>query len=98
MGRADEAIAALAAKAFACSPIARRRTAASRARIGSARARWTRRIAEFEQTLRLNPAAGYTHLQLAMLYTLRGDYEAAEQRRPAMRSGCRIRRCPARPG
>ena len=36
-------------------------------------------ITEFEATLRLNPAAGYMHLQLAMLYTLRGDFEAAEQ-------------------
>ena len=36
-------------------------------------------IEEFEQTLRINPSAGYVHLQLAMLYTLRGDYPAAEQ-------------------
>ena len=36
-------------------------------------------IAEFEETLRLNPQAGYVHLQLAMLYTLRGDFTAAEQ-------------------
>jgi tetratricopeptide (TPR) repeat protein len=36
-------------------------------------------IAEFEHTLGINPSAGYVHLQLAMLYTLRGDYTAAEQ-------------------
>jgi TolB-like protein/Tfp pilus assembly protein PilF/predicted Ser/Thr protein kinase len=36
-------------------------------------------IEEFEQTLRLNPSAGYAHLQLALLYTLRGDFTAAEQ-------------------
>ena len=36
-------------------------------------------IAEFEETLRLNPQGGYTHLQLALLYSLRGDQDAAEQ-------------------
>ncbi len=36
-------------------------------------------ITEFEETLRINPTAGYSHLQLAMLYTLRGDFTAAEQ-------------------
>jgi serine/threonine protein kinase/Tfp pilus assembly protein PilF len=36
-------------------------------------------IKEFEETLRLNPAAGYSHLQLAFLYTIRGDFAAAEQ-------------------
>jgi tetratricopeptide (TPR) repeat protein len=35
-------------------------------------------IEQFEHMLRLNPEAGYTHLQLAMLYTFRGDHEAAE--------------------
>jgi non-specific serine/threonine protein kinase len=35
-------------------------------------------IAEFERSLQLNADAGYTHLQLALLYTLRGDYAAAE--------------------
>lgn len=35
-------------------------------------------IHEFEATLQLNPDAGYTHLQLAFLYTLRGEYAAAE--------------------
>nr|MBA3271233.1 tetratricopeptide repeat protein [Acidobacteriota bacterium] len=36
-------------------------------------------ITEFEESRRLNPEGGYTDLQLAMLYTLRGDYAAAEQ-------------------
>jgi non-specific serine/threonine protein kinase len=36
-------------------------------------------IREFEETLRLNPQAGYTHLQLALLYSLRGEYDAAER-------------------
>jgi serine/threonine protein kinase/Tfp pilus assembly protein PilF len=36
-------------------------------------------IREFEETLRLNPQGGYSHLQLSLLYSLRGDYEAAEQ-------------------
>lgn len=36
-------------------------------------------IREFETTLRLNPQGGYTHLQLALLYSLRGDQDAAEQ-------------------
>jgi tetratricopeptide (TPR) repeat protein len=35
-------------------------------------------IKAFEQTLRLNPSAGYTYLQLAMLYTLRGEFTTAE--------------------
>ena len=36
-------------------------------------------IREFEETLRLNPQGGYSHLQLSLLYSLRGEYEAAEQ-------------------
>ena len=49
-----------------------------------ARAYWVGRgdvdaaIGAFEKMLRLNPEAGYTHLQLAMLYTLRGEYDKAE--------------------
>jgi serine/threonine protein kinase/Flp pilus assembly protein TadD len=50
-----------------------------------ARAYWVGRgdvdaaIGAFEKMLRLNPEAGYTHLQLAMLYTLRGEYDKAER-------------------
>jgi tetratricopeptide (TPR) repeat protein len=36
-------------------------------------------IREFEEALRLNPQAGYAHLQLALLYTLRGEYDAGER-------------------
>jgi serine/threonine protein kinase/tetratricopeptide (TPR) repeat protein len=36
-------------------------------------------IREFEESLRLNPQAGYTYLQLALLYSLRGEYDAAER-------------------
>jgi tetratricopeptide (TPR) repeat protein len=36
-------------------------------------------IREFEESLRLNPQGGYTFLQLALLYTLRGEYDAAER-------------------
>ena len=36
-------------------------------------------IKAFEQTLVLNPSAGYTTLQLAFLYTLRGEYARAEE-------------------
>jgi tetratricopeptide (TPR) repeat protein len=50
-----------------------------------ARAYWVGRgdvdaaIGAFEKMLRFNPEAGYTHLQLAMLYTLRGEYDKAER-------------------
>jgi serine/threonine protein kinase/Tfp pilus assembly protein PilF len=78
MGRADEAIAALQ-RGVRLKPD---RAAA----YGSlARAYWLGKgqvdeaIREFEEMLRLNPEAGYTHLQLAMLYTMRGDFDAAER-------------------
>ena len=78
MGRYDESVAALQ-EAIRLAPD----RATSHGSL--ARAYWLGKgdvdgaIAEFETTLRLNPAAGYMHLQLALLYTLRGDYEAAEQ-------------------
>lgn len=78
LGRVEEAIAALQ------EGVARQPERASA--YGSlARAYWVGRgdvdaaIAAFEQMLRINPEAGYTHLQLAMLYTLRGEYEQAER-------------------
>ena len=78
MGRADEAIAALE-RGVRLKPD---RPAA----YGSlARAYWLGKgqvdeaIRQFEEMLRLNPEAGYTHLQLAMLYTMRGDLDAAER-------------------
>jgi serine/threonine protein kinase/tetratricopeptide (TPR) repeat protein len=78
MGRVDEAIVALR-EGVRLQPD----RAASRATL--ARAYWLGKgqvddaIREFEETLRLNPAAGYTHLQLALLYTLRGNYQRAEE-------------------
>ncbi len=78
MGQPDEAIAALQ-KGVRLRPD----RAASYGSL--ARAYWLGKgqvdaaITEFEEMLRHNPEAGYTHLQLAMLYTLRGDYEAAER-------------------
>jgi tetratricopeptide (TPR) repeat protein/predicted Ser/Thr protein kinase len=78
MGRYDESITALR-EAIRLAPDR------ASAHGSLARAYWLGKgdidgaIAEFEATLQLNPAAGYVHLQLAMLYTLRGDYEAAEQ-------------------
>jgi adenylate cyclase len=35
-------------------------------------------INELEQAVRINPEAGWAHLQLALLHTLRGNYERAE--------------------
>jgi tetratricopeptide (TPR) repeat protein len=78
MGRADEAIRALQ-RGVQLEPD-RPAAHGSLARaywIGSGRV--DDAIAEFETMLGLNPEAGYTHLQLAMLYTLRGDYKAAER-------------------
>jgi tetratricopeptide (TPR) repeat protein len=78
MGRVDEAIAALR-EGIRLQPD----RAAARGTL--ARAYWLGKgqieeaIAEFEHVLTLNPAAGYTHLQLAMIYTLRGDYARAEE-------------------
>lgn len=78
MGRADEAIASLR-EGIRLNPD----RAVARGTL--ARAYWLGKgqvdaaIGEFEATLRLNPEAGYSHLQLAMLYTLRGDYDKAEQ-------------------
>ena len=77
MGRYDDSVAALR-EAIRLAPDR------ASAHGSLARAYWLGKgdvdgaIAEFEATLRLNPAAGYMHLQLAMLYTLRGDFEAAE--------------------
>lgn len=78
LGRADEAIEALR-RGVELEPD--RATS-----YGSlARAYWLGKgdvdaaIQKFEEMLRLNPEAGYTHLQLAMLYTLRGEYDAAER-------------------
>jgi serine/threonine protein kinase/Flp pilus assembly protein TadD len=78
LGRVDEAIAALQ-HGVELQPD---RASA----YGSlARAYWVGRgdvdaaIGAFEKMLRLNPEAGYTHLQLAMLYTLRGEYDKAER-------------------
>jgi serine/threonine protein kinase/tetratricopeptide (TPR) repeat protein len=78
LGRVDEAIAALR-HGVELQP---ERASA----YGSlARAYWVGRgdvdaaIGAFEKMLRLNPEAGYTHLQLAMLYTLRGEYDKAER-------------------
>jgi tetratricopeptide (TPR) repeat protein len=77
MGRAEEAVAALQ-EGIRLQP---ERAAAH----GSlARAYWlgqgrvNEAIDAFERALQLNPESGYTHLQLALLYTLRGDYAAAE--------------------
>jgi tetratricopeptide (TPR) repeat protein len=77
MGRAEEAVAALR-EGVRLQPD---RAAAH----GSlARAYWMgegrvdEAITAFERALQLNPESGYTHLQLALLYTLRGDYAAAE--------------------
>jgi len=36
-------------------------------------------IAHFQRALELNPDAGYTHLQLALLYALKGDLDDAER-------------------
>jgi tetratricopeptide (TPR) repeat protein len=78
LGRVEEAIAALQ------RGVERQPDRASA--YGSlARAYWVGRgdvdaaIAAFEKMLRFNPEAGYTHLQLAMLYTLRGEYDKAER-------------------
>jgi tetratricopeptide (TPR) repeat protein len=38
-----------------------------------------RAIMHFQRALALNPDAGYTHLQLALLYALRGDLDEAER-------------------
>jgi tetratricopeptide (TPR) repeat protein len=77
MGRAEEAVAALL-EGVRLQPD---RAAAH----GSlARAYWLGQgrvdeaITSFERALQLNPEGGYTHLQLALLYSLRGDYAAAE--------------------
>ncbi|HUE89319.1 MAG TPA: protein kinase [Vicinamibacterales bacterium] len=78
LGRVDEAIAALR-QGIDLEPD--RATAYA----SLARAHWLGQgdvdaaIRAFEQVLRLNPEAGYATLQLAMLYTLRGAYERAEQ-------------------
>ena len=78
MGRPDEAIAAL-------QHGVRLKPDRATAYGSLARAYWLGKgqvdeaIKEFEEMLRLNPEAGYTHLQLAMLYTLRGDFAAAER-------------------
>ncbi|MGQ0733964.1 MAG: protein kinase domain-containing protein [Acidobacteriota bacterium] len=79
MGRSDEAIDAL-------SEGVRLQPDRASAHSLLARAYWLGQgrvdeaIAAFERTLHLNPEAGYTFLQLALLYTLRGDYTAAEHR------------------
>ena len=78
MGRPDEAIAELK-EGLRLQPD--RATAHG----SLARAYWIGKgrvddaIREFEETLRLNPQGGYTHLQLALLYSLRGEYDAAER-------------------
>jgi tetratricopeptide (TPR) repeat protein len=78
MGRVEEAIAELQegvrldpARATAHGSLARAYWLGL-ARIDDA-------IREFEETLRLNPQGGYSHLQLALLYSLRGEQDAAEQ-------------------
>ena len=77
MGRADEAIAAL-------QEGVRLQGDRATAHGSLARAYWLGQgrvdeaISAFERALQLNPDAGYMHLQLALLYTLRGDYAAAE--------------------
>jgi eukaryotic-like serine/threonine-protein kinase len=78
MGRVDEAIAALR-EGVRLQP----ERAAAHGSLG--RAYWLGKgqiddaVTEFERTLQLNPAAGYGHLQLTLLYTLRGDFAAAEE-------------------
>lgn len=78
LGRADEAIAALQ-QGIHLTP------GRASAHASLARAYWLGKgqvdaaIREFEEALRLNPEAGYAHLQLAMLYSYRGDEEAAER-------------------
>ena len=77
MGRADEGIEALR-EGVRLQP----ERAASHGSL--ARALWLGKgevneaIEEFERSLELNPSGGYTHLQLALLYTLRGHYAQAE--------------------
>jgi serine/threonine protein kinase/cytochrome c-type biogenesis protein CcmH/NrfG len=78
MGRIDEAIAELQ-EGVRLEP-GRATTHGSLARaywLGLGRV--DEAIREFEETLRLNPQGGYTHLQLALLYSLRGEQDAAEQ-------------------
>jgi TolB-like protein/tRNA A-37 threonylcarbamoyl transferase component Bud32/Flp pilus assembly protein TadD len=78
MGRVDEAIADLHAGI-------RLQPDRATAHGSLARAYWLGKgqvdeaIREFEETLRLNPQGGYTHLQLSLLYSLRGQYDAAER-------------------
>jgi tetratricopeptide (TPR) repeat protein len=77
MGRAEEAVAAL-------QEGVRLQPDRAAAHGSLARAYWLGQgrvdeaITSFERALQLNPEGGYTHLQLALLYSLRGDYAAAE--------------------
>ena len=54
-------------------------------------------ITHFRRALELNPDAGYTHLQLSLLFALRDDLDEAE-RGPVPRCSCRNRRCRERKG
>lgn len=78
LGRPDDAIATLR-QALQIDP------AHGAARGILARTYWVGKgrideaITEFEHTLRLNPAGGYAFLQLALLYTLRGDFAKGEE-------------------
>ena len=78
LGRFDEAIAAI-------SVAAQLEPDDASAHQSLARAYWVGRgdidagIAEMERALAINPDLGYAHLQLGLLYALRGNYVKAER-------------------